>query len=152
MGTNYGLHFILLFASLIDGVFLGFVYDLFRISRMFFLRNKLIIFFEDLAFCMICSLSFILLFYNFSNGQMRAFSFVGGIVGFCAYYFTFGKFTRNVCERIYAFVSPKIKKLITYLKKILYNKEKQFYTYRMSMSAARKAGRGFGLLKTGGKI
>jgi spore cortex biosynthesis protein YabQ len=152
METNYGLHFVLLFASIINGAFLGLVYDVFRISRLFFLNNKIVIFFEDLAFCLVCALSFIIIFYNYSNGRMRAYAFIGGIGGFCVYYFTLGRFTKSVCEHIYAFASPKIRKLNNKIRRALYNKEKQFYTYRKSLSSARNAGRGFGLLKTGGKV
>ncbi|HAN21117.1 MAG: hypothetical protein A2Y15_02815 [Clostridiales bacterium GWF2_36_10] len=148
MGTDYRLHFILFFASIVNGVFLGLVYDLFRISRMFFLKNRVVIFFEDLLFCLICSLSFILIFYNYSNGKMRAFAFLGGIGGFCAYYFTLGKFTKSVCERIYSIISPRFIKLKNIIKQYLYQKSKQIYTQKKGLSYANKARKGFGLLKT----
>lgn len=150
MATDYGLHFTLLFASVITGIFLGMVYDLFRISRMFFLKNRIIIFIEDLIFCFVCALSFILIFYNYSFGQMRAYAFLGGIGGFCAYYFTLGRFTRSVCERIYAFVSPKIRRLRYRIKCKAYTIKKCIYTYVKRLSFEKSAAKGFGLLKAGG--
>ncbi|PKM62591.1 MAG: hypothetical protein CVU97_04560 [Firmicutes bacterium HGW-Firmicutes-21] len=152
MGTDYGLHFTLFFYSIANGILLGLIYDFFRISRMFFLKNKIIIFFEDLLFCLICAVTFILLFYNFSFGQMRAYAFVSGIGGFCAYYFTLGRFTRAVCERVYAFMSPKIKRLRCRIQALLYYVKKRIYTNYRSFSFARNAGKGFGLLKIGGKV
>ena len=152
METDYSLHFTLFIASVINGIFLGLVYDFFRISRMFFLRNRVIIFFEDLLFCLICSLTFIILFYNYSFGQMRAFAFLGSIGGFCAYYFTLGRFTRCFCERVYAFISPKIKRLAGRVSAFLYYYRKRIYTYNRSLMMARSAVRGFGLLRNGGKV
>lgn len=152
METNYGFHFLLLFASIINGAVLGLIYDLFRVSRMFFLRNKFVIFFEDLLFCFICAISFMILFYNFSNGKMRAFAFVGGICGFCAYYFTLGKFTKIVCEHINAFVSPIINKILMKVLILYRSTKKQLYTTFRSSVSARRAAKGFGLYKNGGKV
>ncbi|HBR31961.1 MAG TPA: hypothetical protein DD733_07745 [Clostridiales bacterium] len=151
MATNYALHFLLLFASFINGMALGLIYDLFRISRMFFLRNKVVIFFEDIAYCLICTLSYMLLFYNYSNGRMRAYAFVGGIMGFCLYYFTLGRFTRFFCEKVYEFVFPIIHRLMTRIKGYLYLIKKRIYTNIQCGLSARRALVGFGLLKNGGR-
>ena len=152
MGTDYGLHFILFFASILNGVLLGLVYDCFRVSRMFFLKNRVVIFIEDLLFCTVCALSFVLLFYNFSFGKMRAYAFLGSIGGFCVYYFTLGRFTRHVCECVYAFASPRIKRIINMIKAAMFAVEKRIYTYNRSTSFVKRAEKGFGLLRIGGKV
>lgn len=151
MEIDYSLHFILFFASIISGAFLGLVYDIFRVSRMFFLKNKIVILFEDLLFCLICSISLILIFYNYSNGKMRFYAFVGAIGGFCAYYFTLGKFTKSVCERVYAYVSPKFIRLKCKIWQVLYQANKQIYTQKKSFKSARMARKGYRLLKTEGE-
>ncbi len=147
METDYGLHFILFFASIVNGAVLGLIYDCFRVSRMFFLKNKVVIFFEDLVFSLICAASFMILFYNFSFGMMRAYAFLGSIGGFCIYYFTAGRFTRAVCEKVYSVVSPVFKRAKTKMKACVYSYYKQVFTYRRRASYIKKAGRGFGLLK-----
>lgn len=147
METDYGLHFILFFASIVNGVILGLIYDCFRVSRMFFLRNKIVIFFEDLAFCLICAVSFMILFYNYSFGMMRAYAFIGSIGGFCIYYFTVGQLTKAICEKVYSVVSPILKKAKNKIQASLYDCYKQIFTYSKRASYIKSAGRGFGLLK-----
>jgi len=150
METDYSLHFKLFFSSIINGLLLGFIYDIFRVSRMFFLKNRTLLFFEDLLYCFVCALSFTLLFYNFSFGQMRAYAFLGSIGGFCAYYFTIGRFTKIICEKVYAFLSPKILYIKNKIKAVSYMLKKCLFTDIMSRSYCRKAAKGFGLLKIGG--
>lgn len=148
METDYGLHFILFFASIVNGAVLGLIYDCFRVSRMFFLRNKIVIFFEDLAFCLICAVSFMILFYNYSFGMMRAYAFLGSIGGFCIYYFTAGQFTKAVCEKVYSIVSPILKKARNRIATAVYNCYKQIFTYARCAVYIKRAGKGFGLLRT----
>lgn len=147
METDYRLHFVLFFASIVNGVILGLIYDCFRVSRMFFLKNKIVIFFEDLAFSLVCAVSFMILFYNYSFGRMRAYAFLGSIGGFCIYYFTVGRFTRAVCEKVYSVVSPILKRVKNKLVSSLYGFYKQIFTYRRRALYIQKAARGFGLLK-----
>jgi len=80
--------------------------------------------------------------------MMRAYAFIGSIGGFCIYYFTAGRFTRAVCEKVYSIVSPIFKRIKNKLKAALHDKYKQIFTYSRRASYIKNAGRGFGLLKS----
>jgi len=106
--------------ALFLGCALGAVYDLLRISRVFFgihysqraikrltcVRLPLlearterkkkrtlgaVIFFEDLFFCIFCAIALILLFYECNNGKIRYPVFLAAGVGFLMYRGTLGK-------------------------------------------------------------
>lgn len=145
MDRNHLLLSYLALASFASGVFCGAVYDVFRILRAFAFKSKLIIFFEDLVYCAFVSLCLSVLYYNYSNGRVRAYAIVCLALGFSLYYFTLGKLTQGICRKI----KRLFVKIFLYLRKK--SKEFSLKLYRKKHTAAkiRKtiafASRGFGL-------
>lgn len=89
---------------------------------------NVIIFIQDILFCIFCALTFIVLIYYMNDGQIRWIAFFGMAVGFAVYYFTFGKLVMLCSEYIvfavktvvrYAifFVSVPIKFIFSNVKK-----------------------------------
>lgn len=117
--SQWGLSALYLYA-LILGIFLGVIYDGLRITRVFLgvrysrraakrlesLRLPLlpprkksgesrflgvIVFFEDLLFCLFAGIALILLFYAVNNGKIRGLAFLACGAGFLAYRVTVGR-------------------------------------------------------------
>ena len=110
-GTEYFL------CSLILGVFLGAVYDVFRLVRIVLPKNNTLIFFEDILFCLFATISFLLLSFNFGSGQIRGFAAAGTLGGFASYYCTLGKLVYKANEKIISFIKKIIKYIIVSIKK-----------------------------------
>lgn len=71
--------------SLLFGVFLRFIYDLFRISRRVFKRNAFIVAVEDTIYWIMAALSVFVLMYDFNGGSMRFHAFIIVALGMLLY-------------------------------------------------------------------
>lgn len=105
MQNEYSLHFALALWSVILGAFLCSVYDIFRLFRLNKRQNNVVLFINDISFCLIATLCFMLLFFNLSHGRMRAYAFVLAVVGFLIWRFTVSYVVMNVMQRLFDFVS-----------------------------------------------
>lgn len=144
------------FCSFILGVFLGAVYDVFRLVRIVLPKNKVLIFFEDILFCLISATAFLLLAFNVGSGRIRAFAGIGTIGGFSGYYLTIGKLVYKANEIIISFIKRVIKYIFVFVKKpfvFVFEKQKAAYKRRYIVKKRRKimekainqAKKGFGL-------
>ncbi len=100
MLSAYQLHTALAVWSLIVGVFLCTVYDLFRLFGFRRRQSRILLFVSDLVFCLIATASMLLLFFNLSYGRMRAYAFVLVIVGFLIWRFTVGRVLFSAMQRL----------------------------------------------------
>lgn len=76
--------------SCLLGMWIGVIYDVFRIMRIAFPPGKWIIFIEDFVFVFIAALFTFVFSVKFLNGLFRGFVVTGEILGFVIYYFTVG--------------------------------------------------------------
>ena len=90
--------------SLVLGVSLGIVYDLFKLDRLLFKRSKIFLFFSDILFWLISAFLIFTFCVIFSNGQIRGFIVLGTLLGFIIYRLTLSKL-------IFLLVNP-LKKLV----------------------------------------
>ena len=90
--------------SLVLGVSLGIVYDLFKLDRLLFKRSKIFLFFSDILFWLISAFLIFTFCVIFSNGQIRGFIVLGTLLGFVIYRLTLSKL-------IFLLVNP-LKKLV----------------------------------------
>ncbi|NLN56146.1 MAG: hypothetical protein GX148_07615 [Clostridiales bacterium] len=144
MEIAYALQHYLFLTSLLAGVVCGIVYDVFRILRAFAFKNKIIIFIEDVIYCLFVSAVFMILFYNYSQGRIRFYAFAGVIMGFSAYYFTVGKLTYKILELIKKAIKHltfKAKAFIIKSVNKIYNKYFSFFRINRFRRLSRK---GFG--------
>ena len=108
--TEQGIVFLF---SCVVGVLLGAFYDVFRILRVAFKPKWVVVFFQDIIFCVVSSLVIILSIYYTNSGQVRLFGLTGCFLGFVLYHLTIGKFIM--------FISTKIIEFIRRLLRVIYN-------------------------------
>lgn len=78
-----------------NGVFIGLIFDFFRILRQGFKTANFMTYIEDILFWMIAGLSIIYSMVNFSNGTLRFFMVIGLVIGFLTYILTVSKYIRS---------------------------------------------------------
>ena len=133
----------------LNGVFIGLLFDFFRILRKSFKTGNLITYIEDVLFWILTGISIIFCMYKFSMGQLRLFMFMGLCFGIILYMLTLSKIIIKEVVLIISILKKFIKKIIkiiiapikfTYklIKKIIikpiyifYNKIYQILTKRM---------------------
>ena len=118
----------LLALSLSGGILCGALWDLFKIPRIVFgisesiSANKLhavIVFVQDLLFCLLCGLVAIIVLYYGNEGNIRGIALVGMSVSFAAYRFTFGALTELCVKKLCGIVSKAGAKLLDMYKRFV---------------------------------
>lgn len=74
--------------TVVGGILIGMVYDLFRVFRKFTKAGVITIFFEDLIFWIIVSLILFIVLYISNDGGIRPYVFVGAALGAVFYFLT----------------------------------------------------------------
>lgn len=127
--------------SILLGVVFGIVYGVFAIFRIAFCSGKLSIIIADVVYMLLVSLSIFIFSLAYLLGYVRVYVYFGCLLGFCAYRFSIGRFTRKIYEpiiRLVKSISHKIqlifkkiaKKLLKSANKILYNVSNKISSYR----------------------
>lgn len=89
-----------LIALLIGGV-LGVVYDIFRVVRLIGFKNRIIVFFEDIIFFLIATITMFSYYMQITYGKFRIYPLLFAIIGFFVYYKTIGKLVFFIIKKIY---------------------------------------------------
>ncbi len=124
---------IILLYSVFIGVFLGVVYDVFRIRRLAFktgacfskkdtnevarkenVADCVIIFFEDVLFAVISSIVVCIFIFYMNSGQFRGIAVIGALCGFLLYYLTVGRVVMYFSGVIIGFFKFLIRKIYEY--------------------------------------
>lgn len=103
--------------SVLAGVVFGLLYDLFRIFRVMWRGGRIKLFFEDMVFSTLSALLLCIFVFNANMGVVRLFMFVGLIIGFFSYRFTFGLLTVPFAKWLKGLVLKPIK---TFINKCLF--------------------------------
>lgn len=98
--------------SLLMGIAMTFVYDIFRIFRRVWVHSRLIVSVEDALFWMVTAVSVFYLMHTQSNGKLRWFAVFGALCGMLLYKKTLSKYFVNG-------VSFVLKKLVGACRKVL---------------------------------
>lgn len=120
MEVDYRAQFVLAFMSVPAGIFLGTVYDLFRLVRIPF--GKVGIFFTDLLQAFLCFFTVQVLLFNYWSGKIRLYPFIICFVSLVAYRLTVGRLFTAVALRIKAYVSPRLSYRIAAVQGYFYKK------------------------------
>ena len=109
---------------ILNGTLIGFLFDIFRIIRKTFKTKDIITYLEDILFWILTGLSIIYFVFNFSDGEIRGYMFMGIISGIAIYILTLSKIIIIVCNyllnkiiRIVEIILLPIKFLIKHLSK-----------------------------------
>ena len=108
----------------LNGIFIGVLFDFFRILRKSFKTINLITNIEDVLFWILTGLSIIYCMYNFSDGNLRIFMFLGLILGLLLYMLTLSKFIVKTVVKIISVIKKFIViifKIIIFPFKIIFN-------------------------------
>lgn len=159
---------LILLYSFILGASLGLVYDFFRIKRVAYRQktNKIkkaaeniLVFFDDLVYWLICSVTVCIFLFYFNSGRARGISLFVMVTGFLTYYFTVGRLVirfseyiiglfYKVLRKIYGiFLRPLLIILKLLCKITLYRIYLYIFTFVKKEYAFKGSGDGFGILK-----
>ncbi|MBP0979085.1 MAG: spore cortex biosynthesis protein YabQ [Oscillospiraceae bacterium] len=138
--------------SILLGVILGFVFDVFKILRLLVKHNNIFVFIEDILFFCISAIFSYSFLINISYGQIRLFILIGQLIGFILYklsvsnfvvkliVFVINLFLRTIVRPIYKFALCIFKvifvnltkffiKNVNFLKKLLKNRIDIVYNF-----------------------
>lgn len=82
--------------TVIGGLFVGFVYDLFRISRKVIKTNNWVIYLEDIFFWLIVSMIIFMVLFMCNAGEIRGYAIIGIVMGTIIYACTISHFVMKV--------------------------------------------------------
>lgn len=122
MSLNQGFIF---FIFTINGIFIGILFDFFRILRKSFKTANFITYIEDILFWIFAGISIIFSMYNFTSGDLRIYMLIGIFLGIVFYLLTISKFIINISMYIINFIK-KIISIIIVPFKIIFNFLKKF--------------------------
>lgn len=111
---------LLIFA--LTGVVIGILFDIFRIIRRTFKTADFITYIEDILFWILTGLIILFTIFNFNNGEIRVYIFVGLLLGLIIYLLTISKYFIKICVSIL----KVIKKIICLPIHIIFNFTKRF--------------------------
>ena len=97
----------------LNGVIIGLIFDFFRILRKSFKTTNLVTYIQDILFWIFTGISIIFFMYNFSDGSIRLFIFIGLILGFLLYILTISKYIIKIFVFIIHIFKTIIKKFLS---------------------------------------
>ena len=92
----------------LNGIFIGILFDFFRILRKSFKTINLITNVEDIIFWILTGLSIIYCMYNFSDGSLRLFMFLGLGIGLTIYILTLSNFIIKTVVKVISIIKKFI--------------------------------------------
>ena len=98
--------------SVLCGMGLVFVYDLFRIFRRLMPHGNIWIGMEDVCYWVFCTVAVFLLLYRGNDGMMRTFCFLGIGMGGAIYAFLFSRFVVKICVGILGSILKLLGKIL----------------------------------------
>ncbi len=101
--------------SILMGVILSLLYDIFRVLRKEIGHKNIAVMIEDILFWALCTSLMFVFVYNINSGQIRAFVFVGAAIGCILYYLTISRFLINFL----CIIIDVLRKIITAIFKII---------------------------------
>ena len=97
----------------LNGIFIGILFDFFRILRKSFKTINLITNVEDIIFWILTGLSIIYCMYNFSDGSLRFFMFLGLGIGLTIYILTLSDFIIKTVVKVISIIKKFIITIIS---------------------------------------
>jgi len=98
--------------SILMGLFIGVLFDLYRTFRYFSKPKKILSYIEDLLFWIIIVLIFFMLLVKTTNGILRGFIFIGFFCGGMLYMLLLSKFLLSVFIMIFKLILEAISEII----------------------------------------
>lgn len=97
---------------IINGLIIGILFDIFRISRKTFKTCNFITYIEDIIFWILTGFLLLYSIFKFNNGEIRSYIFLGIIMGIVFYMLFLSKFFIKINVKIIIILKDIIEKLI----------------------------------------
>ena len=110
---------------ILNGILIGIIFDVFRISRRSFKTSNFITSLEDILFWMLSALLLMYSIFKFNNGQFRLYIFIGIFLGIAIYMLFFSKFIIKISVKII----NAVKKILEYICNIIAYPLKKIYNF-----------------------
>ena len=129
MVVNQTLLFLLF---MLDGIIIGFIFDIFRISRRTIKTSDFITIIEDFIFWILTAIILLYSIFTFNNGEIRWFMFMATILGFLLYIMTVSSyiikinvtiinFIKKIIQKIFNIICIPFKIIFKFIKKLCFN-------------------------------
>ena len=89
---------------LANGIFIGVIFDIFRVLRRTFKHKDFLIYIQDVVFWILSGIILLYSTFNFNDGELRLFMIIGALLGFFIYLFTLSKLFIMINVKIILFV------------------------------------------------
>lgn len=107
---------------ILTGLAIGTLFDIFRILRRSFKTKDFITYIEDILFWIFTGIILLYSIFTFNNGELRAFVFIGVLLGIILYILTLSRYFIKICVYIVniikMIITLPIKFLVNLLRKI----------------------------------
>ena len=120
MVTNQGYLFLIF---VLDGIIIGFLFDIFRILRRTIKTKDFVTYLEDFLFWILTGIIILYSIFTFNNGEIRLFLFLGIIIGILLYMFLISFYFIKINVTIINF----FKKILSIPIKIIHNLFKKIF-------------------------
>lgn len=116
---------------IINGIFIGVLFDIFRILRKSFKTSDFITYIEDAMFWILSGILTLYFIFNYNSGEIRFYIFLGIMLGIIVYILTISKyiikfsvyiitFIKNIIAKIINIIIYPFKFLLNIIKKLLF--------------------------------
>ena len=120
MVTNQGYLFLIF---VLDGIIIGFLFDIFRILRRTIKTKDFVTYLEDFLFWILTGIIILYSIFTFNNGEIRLFLFLGIIIGVLLYMLLISFYFIKINVTIINF----FKKILSIPIKIIHNLFKKIF-------------------------
>lgn len=108
MGISVSQQTMTFLQSLLLGVALGILYDVFRILRLMIPSGRIISFLEDILYFTLCGIITFAFLLAVNNGIIRAYLLAGEALGTVVYYLTVGKLVYRIADKIISLIKKTL--------------------------------------------
>ena len=120
MVTNQGYLFLIF---VLDGIIIGFLFDIFRILRRTIKTKDFVTYLEDFLFWILTGIIILYSIFTFNNGEIRLFLFLGIIIGVLLYMLLISFYFIKINVTIINF----FKKILSIIINIIHNLFKKIF-------------------------
>ena len=103
---------------ILNGALIGLIFDIFRTFRKSFKTSDIITYIQDILFWIISGGTTLYLIFYFNNGKLRAYIFLGVLIGVVLYVLFISKLFMKISVSIILFIKKIIGMLLYPLKKL----------------------------------
>lgn len=107
----------------VNGILIGFLFDIFRILRKSFKTNDLVTYIEDIIFWILTGIIILFSMCKFCDGELRGFTIIGIVIGVILYMLTISTYIIKISVfiiNILKTIIGKIIKVIVYPFKLIW--------------------------------